>query len=73
MENKTLKIIILILLVLLILIGSFGALCWWLFTISFIFNPGGDWNLYRVSIPSFLIWLLFIYLWYKWFKKINSK
>jgi len=66
MENKWISIVIKIILALLFLwiiwIWSFWLLCWWLVIIEW-------WSWYLFDkvywIPIFIIWILFVYSWFK--------
>jgi len=80
MENKEIeklsiwKILLLILLTSFIWFWVFWSLCWWFFTSSilyefFINNHWDQWSwLLIISLPSLIIWLIFIYFWYKYIK-----
>jgi len=77
MENKKLTTkqnLLITLLVLLILLGLFWSLCWWYFTLLGL----NSWDDYKslvlsISLPSLIIGVLFIYLWYKWKNKVGNK
>lgn len=71
-ENKLSfwKIMLIILLWFIILAWIFWALCWGYFVIMEVFsNMWGYW-FFVISVPSLIIWLLIIFLWYKWIRKI---
>ncbi len=70
MENKFVKILLMFLSIILILIWLFGTLCWGFFTITSLLSKQWYDSFFIISIPSLIIWLLIIFLWYKWFKKI---
>ena len=66
------KIVLIVVLSLIILAWSFGTLCWWFFTITFIFDWAWWYNLYIISVPFLVGWLLFVIWWFFWIKKIRN-